>query len=291
MRGVVFLSPTDTKVRITADSTCDIGLDLARKYNISIVPLYVNLGDDSYRDGVDITPGDIYDYYDSTHDLAKTSAVSFQDYIDFFRANKADGEEIIHIGISQVMSACYKNAAMAASEIGGVHVVDSRNLSTAIGQLVLLASEMAAEGKSAIEIVIALKDARARLDASFVIDNMEFLRKGGRCSSLAAISANLLQIKPCIKVIDGEMTVGKKYRGNISKALLQYVDDALADPATIDKKRLFITHTGCDSATVDMVKARVAEHIAFDEVIETMAGATITCHAGLNTLGLLFLHL
>jgi DegV family protein with EDD domain len=282
------LSLPDNRVKITADSTCDIGSELAKQYSVGIVPLYVSLGNKSYRDGVDIHPDMIFEYYDKTGELAKTSAPSVEDYFSLFSSHKNLGGEIVHISISEKLSASYLNAVAAAERVGGVHVVDSRNLSSATGLLVLLASELASQGKSAGEIVAVLESEREKLDASFVIDTLEYLRKGGRCSSLAAFGANLLQLRPSIKVTDGAMTVGKKYRGGLKKALMNYIDDTFEDISGINKKRVFITHSGCDPELIGAVRERIAERIQFEEVLETRAGATITCHCGANTLGVLF---
>lgn len=284
------MSLPDNRVKITADSTCDIGSELAKKYNIEIVPLYVSLGSKSYRDGVDIHPDMIFDFYEKTGELAKTSAPPVEDYFNFFTRIKEPGKEIIHINISRPLSSSHENAVAAAKRMKGVHVIDSRTLSTAMGQLALLASELASQGKTADEIIAVLQDKGEKLSISFVIDTLEYLHKGGRCSSVAAFGANLLQLKPSIKVVDGGMAVGKKYRGSQKKALMNYIDDTFKDAANIDKKRVFITHSGCDEELIGAVRERMSALIQFDEVLITRAGATITCHCGPNTLGVIFFH-
>ncbi len=281
---------SDSRVIITADSTCDIGSELAKQYNIGIVPLYVSLGNKSYRDGVDIHPDMIFDYYDQTGELAKTSAPPVEDYFEFFSRLKEPGNEIIHISISQKLSSSHENAVAAAKRVEGVRIVDSGNLSSAMGQLVLLASELASQGKTSDEIISVLESEKEKLDASFVIDTLEYLRKSGRCSSLAAYGANLLKLKPSIKVSDGGLIVGKKYRGGLKKALMGYIDDTFKDVSSINKKRVFITHSGCDPELINAVREKMASLIEFDEVLITRAGATITCHCGSNTLGILFFH-
>jgi len=277
-------------VKITVDSTCDLSKELAGKYDIEVVPLYVGLGTSSYRDGVDLEPDRIFKYVDETGELAKTSAVPVADYIEVFQKYRQEGREVVHINISSKMSVCYQNAVLAAQEVGGVCVVDSLNLSTAVGHLALRGAELAREGKSAQEIAEILDEARLRLDASFVVDDITYLYKGGRCSAVAALGVNLLHIKPSIKVTDGAMGVGKKYRGTIEKALSQYVTDTLGDRDDLDLKRIFITHTGCSQSVIDMVRERIQGCSSFKEILVTRAGCTITCHAGKNVLGILFFH-
>lgn len=277
-------------VKITADSTCDLSKELIEKYDIEIVSLYVERGLQSSRDGMDIQPDEVFAYFETTGELAKTSAVPVADYIEVFQKYRQQGREVVHINISGKMSVCHQNAVLAAQEVGGVQVVDSLNLSTAVGHLALLGAELARQGKSANEIADALNEARLRLDASFVVDDITYLHKGGRCSALAAFGVNLLHIKPSIKVTDGAMGVGKKYRGSIEKALSQYVTDTLKDRGDLNLKRIFITHTGCPQPVIDMVRNRIEACAKFDEILVTRAGCTITCHAGRNVLGILFFH-
>ena len=277
-------------VKIISDSTCDLSKDLLDKYDISIVPLTVNLGERSGHDGVDITPEDIYDYVSSTGELPKTSAVSVGEYEEMFRLWRDQGYEIIHFCISEKFSSSYQNACIAAEEIGGVTPVDSMNLSTGQGLLVLHAAEMARAGASVEEIVRSCETVRDSVEASFVIDNIEYLRKGGRCSALSAFGANFLHIKPCIEVLNGGMKPGKKYHGKLNHVIRSYVEDRLKDRTDIDMHRIFVTHTRCDAEAVDQVKELIRTSCPdCEELLETTAGATITTHCGPGTLGILFI--
>lgn len=277
------------KVKITSDSTCDLSPELIAKYDIGICPLFITLDDKFYRDGVDITPDDVYAFYDKTGRLAKSAAANIADYTDFWEAQKGDCEELIHFNISSSMSATHNNARMAAEDMEGVYAFDSANLSTGSGLLVLKAAELANEGKSAAEIIAELEDIRTKVDASFVIDSLTYLHKGGRCSTLAALGANVLKLKPCIEVKGGAMGVGKKYRGKFELILKDYVADRLADGDNIDLDRVFVTHAGCDEEIVNKVVAMVKEALPFKEVLITRAGCTVSAHCGRNTLGVLFI--
>lgn len=276
-------------VKITSDSTCDLSADILRRYDIGITPLSVLLGDQSYKDGVDMNTDDIYAYVERTGCLPKTSAVNVEDYIEAFRAIVSEGREVVHFNISADFSSSYQNACIAAQEVGHVRVVDSRNLSTGQGLVVLKAAELAAAGASAAEIEQACNAMTDRVEASFIIDSLDYLYKGGRCSALSALGANLLKLKPCIVVKDGKMHPEKKYRGFFEKVLLHYVEDRLKDRQDIDPARIFITHTRCDAECVEAVRAAILKHMPdFEEIIETTAGSTVTTHCGPNTLGILF---
>ena len=276
-------------IKITSDSTCDLSKELVEKYDIAILPLTVTLGDRSGFDGIDITPEDIYRYVEETGKLSKTSAAGLIQYQDFFREWREKGYEVIHFNISSEFSSSHQNAYLAAQEIGGVRVVDSRNLSTGQGLTVLQAAEMAKEGASADEIVKTCEEMVGRVEASFVANSIDYLFKGGRCTALAALGANVLQIKPCIEVIDGKMTPGKKYRGKIDRVMRDYVKDRLEGRTDIEKKRIFITHTRCAEETVEAIRGMIREYQPdIEEILETTAGATITTHCGPGTLGVLF---
>lgn len=277
------------KVMIVSDSTCDLSPELTDRYGIKILPLGVNLGEKLYSDGVDITPDDIYEHYEKTGELPKTSAVNMADFSDFFEEYTEKGYSIICFTISAEMSSTFNNARMAGEDFDRVFVVDTRNLSTGSGLLVCAAGDMARENKSAEEIYNAVCALRDRVSASFVIDDLEFLHKGGRCSALAAFGANLLKLKPCIVVKDGKMGVAKKYRGSFAQVLKTYVADQLGDGSDIECDRVFVTHAGCDE---DIVTACVEEVKAlgiFKEVLITRAGCTVSSHCGRNTLGVLFI--
>lgn len=277
------------KVKITCDSTCDLSPELLQKYGIAVCPLCVTMDEEAFRDGIDATPDDIYAFFDRTGRLAKSTAVNIADYTDFFNDNLEEDTELVHFIISSEMSTTYRNACLAAEEIGNVYPVDTRNLSTGSGLLVLKACEMAKDGKSAQEIVKEIDAIKPCVDASFVIDNLTYLHKGGRCSAVAALGANLLKLKPCIEVVDGSMGVGKKYRGKFELTLKDYVADRLANPDELDLSRVFVTHAGVDEAVVNEVVALVKEAAPFKELLITRAGCTVSAHCGRNTLGVLFI--
>lgn len=186
------------KIKISADSTCDLSPELIERYHIGITPLYIIRGEETLRDGIDVRPEELYEYANATGKLCKTAAVNVSDYLAYFAACREEYDAVIHFTISSDMSACYQNAFIAAQEFTNVYPVDSRNLSTGIGHLVLDAAEMAEQGMDAADIASALEKKREKLDVSFVIDTLEYLKRGGRCSALVAMSANLLHLKPCI---------------------------------------------------------------------------------------------
>jgi len=277
------------KVIISADSTCDLSPELIKRYDIRIVPLYVNLADKVCRDGVDVTPDDIYAFVSRTGILPTTAAVNPEEYLSFFKDMQAGGDcDLIHINISSDMSSCHQNARLASEALSGVYAVDSMNLSTGSGHLVIEAAEMAEAGMAAADIVKELESLRTKVDASFVIDTLEYLHKGGRCSSVAALGANLLKLKPCIEVVNGKMGVGKKYRGSLSSVLPEYASDRLKAKG-VKPRRVFITHSGCEAELLSLVRSKIESLAMFDEIIETRAGCTISCHCGPGTLGVLFI--
>ncbi len=279
------------KVILCADSTCDLSAELKERYHVHTIPFHVNLGENTYSDGVDITPDDIYRVYHEQSILPKTAAINAAEYMDFFKPFLDEGYEIVHLNLGSGLSVSHTNCRMAAAELDGVYVVDSCNLSTGLGLLVLEAADRIEAGMSAAQVAEELQALIPKVSASFVLDTLEFLYKGGRCSALSMMGANLLQLKPCIEVdnTSGKMGVGKKYRGTLDKALLQYVHDQLAGRTDIRRNRIFITHSGISEERVAMVKAAVEECGAFDEIFVTRAGCTISSHCGPNTLGVLFI--
>lgn len=277
------------KILITSDSTTDLSPALRERYGIQILPLQVGLGDRSFTDGVDITPDDIYANYEKTGTLPKTAAPNLGACTEFFETHLREGQEIVHFTISAEMSSSFSNARLAASELGHVEVVDTRNLSTGGGLLVIRAAEMAENGCSAQEIAEECRRLTAKADASFVVDKLEFLYKGGRCSALAMLGANVLQLKPCILVKDGKMEVGQKYRGRFERVLPKYLTDRLGDGSGMETGHVFITHAGCADAIVQACVEQVKALGVFDEIHVTRAGCTISSHCGRNTLGVLFL--
>ena len=276
-------------IKITADSTCDLSRELLDQYQIEILPLYIVKDGVSYRDGLEIIPQDIFDFVAQGNDLCKTAAVSVADYEACFARLSPLYDAVIHVNISAEFSSCYQNASLAAQQFSNVYAVDSRNLSTGSGHVVLEAAQLAEQGFEAEEIVRRLQDLAGRVEASFVIDSLEYLHKGGRCSSLAALGANLLHLKPCIEVVDGRMKVGKKYRGPFEKCLLSYVEERLKDRKDLLDDRIFVTHTPCDPKTVEAVKKSVKRYGRFSRIFETEAGCTVSSHCGPNTLGILFI--
>lgn len=276
------------KVIIASDSTCDLSPELIEKYGIKILPLSVRLGENDYKDGVDVTPDDIYEHYRKTGELPKTAAVNVSDFADFFEEATSEGAEVVVFTISALMSSTYNNARLAAEDFEGVYAVDTKNLSTGGGLLVLKAADMAEAGADGAEIAAACEALTGKVDASFVLDDLEFLHKGGRCSAVERFGANLLKLKPCITVNDAKMGVGKKYRGNFADVLPTYVADRLGDGSSISPERVFVTHAGCDMAVVNGCVEQV-KALGFKEVLIARAGCTISSHCGQNTLGVLFI--
>lgn len=280
------------KVRISSDSTCDLSQELIERYDIRILPLYVICDEKGLKDGIELTPDELFAHKEKTGRLCSTAAVSVADYIDYFRETLKTNDAIVHFTISSEMSACYQNACIAAQEFENVYPVDSRNLSTGIGQLVIEAAQLAAEGKSGAEIQAHVNEMTARVDVSFLVDTLEYLHKGGRCSSVAALGANLLSLKPCIEVKNGAMGVGKKYRGSLQKSLLSYVRDKLEGAEDIDTRRIFITNSGgaqMSDELIESVREEICKYQSFDEIFITRTGCTVSSHCGPGTLGILFI--
>ncbi|MBQ6714539.1 MAG: DegV family protein [Clostridia bacterium] len=278
-----------SNIVITSDSTTDLGAALLERYNISTIPLGVTLGDKTYRDGIDITPDDIYEHHRKTGELPKTTAANVGECIDFFRPFVEAGKTVIHFSLSSLMSSTYNNTCLAASEFENVFVVDTKNLSTGGGLLVVAAAEMANKGMEAAEILEKIEELKPCVDASFVIDKLDYLHKGGRCSAVAVLGANLLKLKPCIEVKNGAMGVGKKYRGKYSDVTKEYAIERLGDGSDIDLDRVFVTHAGCDEEIVNGVVETVKNTLPFKEVFVTRASCTISAHCGADTLGVLFI--
>ncbi len=276
------------RIRVTSDSTCDLSPELIQEYGIVISPLYVVMDGKSYKDTIEIKPEDIYAYVARTNKVGSTAALNVADYLDFFRENLEGYDALVHFTISSDMSSCFQNACIAAEEVGNVWVIDSRNLSTGIGHLALDAVELAREGKTAQEIYDILEERKQKLDVSFVIDTLKYLSLGGRCSPLAALGANLLNLKPTICVVNGKMIVGKKYRMTIDRAMLRYVKDQLGDLSTVDTRRIFITDSGVPDEQWKAVEKLLRETLPFEKIYHTRAGCTVSNHCGPGTLGILF---
>lgn len=276
-------------IKITADSTCDLSRELIEKYNIEIVPLSIVRGDESLKDGVEISPDDIFEYVESGSGVCRTTAVNIDEYSRCFSEALKTSEAVIHFTISSDMSACYQNALIASEDFENVYIVDSRSLSTGIGHLVIDAAIMADQGVAPGDIYDRLIASRGKLEVSFVLSTLKYIHKGGRCSAIAALGANLLQLKPCIEVKNGGMDVGKKYRGSFEKCIMQYVDEKLKGREDLDLKRIFVTSTAnTDKKLREAVIESIRELADFEEIHETTAGGTISCHCGPGCLGLLF---
>lgn len=275
---------------ISTDSTADLEQLFAERH-IEVMPLAIMLDGKEYFDGVDIDAQMVFDSYDEKHILPKTSARSIDDYDNFFKRLTEGGNEVVHFTISSEMSVSYGNAKAAAAGFKGVYVVDSRTLSTGIGLLVLKACDFRDEGMDARTVYDRIQELIPYVQASFVVDTMEYLHKGGRCSGVAKFFASAFSIKPMIMLKDGKMVVGQKYVGKLGKCIEKYVAAILKDYNTPDLKRIFITHTYCDKEIVDSVRAQITElRPDFKEIIETHAGCTVTSHCGKGTLGILFIN-
>lgn len=279
-------------IKIISDSTCDLSEELLNKYDIDILPLHVVMGDKEYIDGVNISPDEIYVWSDEHKETPKTSAVGIGEAINLFRKYIDAGEEIIAFAISEDMSTTANVMRIAAEELekeDKIHVIDSMNLSTGVGHLVVEAAIMAKNGESAENIVNEIEKMRHRVRASFVIDTLVYLQRGGRCSSVAAIAGGLLKLHPKIVVENGKMIASKKYRGSIDSAILKYVADLEEELAKAKKDRVFITHSGCDKELIAKVREKLEALNRFDEILVTRAGSVISSHCGPGTLGVLFI--
>ena len=279
------------KIKITADSTCDLSPELVERYNVGILPLSVIMGENVYKDGIDIKPADIFSFVKENGILPKSSAPSVAEYAEYFKKCLEDCDVIIHINISSKASVSHENAAAAAKSFGGkVYAVDSYALSTGQGLLVLKACDLVKEGKNPQEIVDTLLALRDKVNTSFVPDALDYLHKGGRCSLAALMGAKVLKLHPMIDMKDGQLYAKKKYMGGIERCLKNYIIDLSESYPKYDKTRCFITHSSCEPEVVEKVRKLVEETFEFDEVLETTAGCVVTTHCGKNTLGVLFIH-
>lgn len=278
-------------IRIFADSTCDLSQELIDRYHVTVLPLHVVLGEEEYLDGVEITPDEIYAWAQENKQPPKTSAVSMDILEAGFKPALDAGDEIICFAISESMSTTANVMRLTAQDLGAadrVSVIDSMNLSTGVGLQVIAAAEMAAAGMSREAIVEKIREMQPRVRASFVVDTLTFLHRGGRCSGLAALAGGALKLHPRIAVSEGKMAPGKKYRGLMSKTLLSYAKDMEEELLKADKKRVFLTHSGCAQEDIDAVKAYLQSLNHFDEILITRAGGVISCHCGPGTMGVLF---
>lgn len=276
-------------IKVTADSTCDLSPALLRENDITLAPLTIVKGDQDFLDGVTITPADIFAHVSSGGSLCSTAAVSIGEYTSLFRRFAGEYDAVVHVTIGSAFSACYQNACLAAQEFPNVRVIDSCNLSTGHGHVVLEACQRAKTAESLDELCQELRELTGRVESSFLLSRLDYMVKGGRCSSVAALGANLLGLKPCIEVRDGKMQVVGKYRGAFPKCLAKYVKDRLKDREDIVRERIFITHSPVDAESLEAAREAVRVYGQFQTVYETEAGCTVSCHCGPGTLGVLFL--
>ncbi|MDY4429968.1 DegV family protein [Evtepia sp.] len=276
-------------VYITADSTCDMPPELQERFNIKIAPLHVNIGTDSYLDGVNFSSDTIFERYEKEKLLPRTAAVSPQEFTDFFTPLVEAGYEVVHLDISSDLSATYQNAVIAAEDLPGVYPIDTRELTSSISLIIMRVCALRDEGKSAQEIVQAVHELMPKAHTSFVIDTLEYMWKGGRCTGVTAFGANLLHLKPCIEMREGKLEVCKKYRGNIFKVYEKYIEDRLTGKK-VWPEYLFIT-TGSALSEEEKEKLSALVHRLTDvkEVLFSRVGSTVACHCGPGTLGLLYL--
>lgn len=280
------------KVILSADSSCDLGPELKSRYNVNYTRFHILLDGRSYVDGIDLSSNDIFSIYRQKKCLPKTSAIGVGEYYEYFKKWTDQGFEVIHINISSAISSTYQNCCIAASELGGVYPIDSKNLTTGMGHLVIEAAKRIELGMQAEEIQKEVSNLTSKLNVSFVVDTLEFLRAGGRCSALSALGANILKLKPCIEVntTTGMMAPSKKYRGSLDKVLIQYINEKLSDVSKINTERIFITHTVQSPKLIELVHNHIKELNIFKEIYITDASCTISSHCGPNTLGIVFLN-
>ena len=278
-------------IKVTSDSTCDLSPELIARYDVTLTPLSVIKDGVPFLDNVDITPADIYQHVDNGGALCSTSAVNVDSYRKVFKELSSKYDMVIHITIGSLFSACYQNATIAAANFPNVYVVDSMNLSTGQGHLVIEAAELARQGLSGIEICSQLNALRSRVHASFILGRLDYMQKGGRCSSVVALGGKLLRIKPEIAVIDGAMKMVDKYRGSFDKCVEKYVKEMLKDQKDIRLDRIFITHSTVEDSAVEAARESIMKYSDFkdENIYVTTANCTVACHCGPGTLGVLFM--
>ena len=276
-------------VKIIADSTCDLPEALLAQYDITILPLSICKDGQFYRDRIEITPQDVFAHVDAGGALCSTAAINVSEFTDFFAQYSGCYDAVICITLSAEMSSCYQNACLAAASFSNVHVVDSRNLSSAQGLLALDAARLAAEGYAGHEIVRMLNEETEKVQSSFLLDRLDYMRKGGRCSAVAALGANLMHLKPCIAVKDGKMGVVKKYRGSFEHCMVQYTKELLEHSPNSRNDIAIVVHPAADRAAVDATLRTLKEDGRFKAVYEARTGCTVACHCGANTIGVMFM--
>lgn len=280
-----------SRVILSADSTCDLNPELKTRYEVDFYPFHIILDARDYRDNVDITTDEIYATYHKKRILPKTAAIGVGEYLAYFKPFIDAGYEVVHLNLGGALSSAYENCKIAAAELDGVYPVDSQTLSTAIGLQIIEARKLIEQGLSASEVAAEIESARSRCHASFILDTLEFMQAGGRCSAVSALMASLINIKPCIEVdnADGSMSVGKKYRGRLDHVLVNYTKEKLTQYPDIRTDHLFITHSGVDKRIIGLVHETIRETLPVKEIHVTRASCTIGAHCGPNTLGVLFM--
>lgn len=276
------------KIKILSDSTCDLSAELLEKFDITLLPLTVIKDGEAFSDGVNITPADIFNHVAAGGDLCSTAAMNVGEYEDFFKKYASEYDGVVHINISSEFSCSYQNACLAAEDFPNVRVIDSKNLSAGQGLVVLKACELAKDYNDLDALKEALDAYTEKVESSFLLDQLQYMVKGGRCSSAVALGANLLNLKPCIEVKGGKMSVVKKYRGNYSKCLANYIKDRLENRDDLDRGTLFVTRTPITDECLDAVKNAINTYADFENIYWTEAGCTVSCHCGPGTLGILF---
>ena len=279
-------------VKIISDSTSDLSPELIARYDIDVLPLHIILGEQDFEDGRGVSPDEIYRWSDMHRSSPKTAACSIEGAMAALAPYINEGREVVCFSISSHMSSTYSVLCMAAEQLEAEHlvtVIDSHNLSTGVGLQVIAAAEMAQAGKTAAEIRTAIEAIRPLVRASFVVDTLTYLHRGGRCSGLAAMMGGALRLHPRIAVTDGKMAPGKKYRGKMDRVILSYATEMEADLRTARKEHVFITHSGCSDDVVDSVRSWLESLHHFDEIHVTRAGGVISSHCGPGTLGVLFI--
>ena len=279
-------------IGIASDSTSDLSRELEEKYDIHVLPLLIHLDEKEYRDRVDITIDELFEWSEENKKTPKTAAFSPSDVEELLKKMMEEYEEVIFFTISSPMSSCHNIVELVAEEMGisdKVHVVDSANLSTGVGQLAIEASIMADKGCSSKEILEEIERLKPLVRVSFVVDTMTYLYRGGRCGGMTALVAGSLKIHPCIEVVDGAMRVGKKYRGKLEKVVKNYLEDIIENLKKGKKERIFISHAKCNDEIISYVKNRIEELNHFDEILITNVGGIVSCHCGPGTLGIVYI--
>ncbi len=276
-------------VKIVADSTCDLNEGLLERFGIETIALPVNLGDRACLDGIDVHTPDLFEYYRQSGKLPTTSAPTPAYYEDFYRKWTDEGYEVVHLSISGEMTVTPNIAKMAAENFPNVYPVDSRNVSSGMGMLAVYACELRDEGLSAAEIAGRIREQSKKVRTAFVISTLLYMYKGGRCTGVQMLGANLLNLKPCIEVTDGKMGVTKKYRGKLETVVCQMIEDKLTNGEEIDPKRIMIAHYDAGDKVVEAAKKKIRELVPFESIEVNGTGCSVSVHCGPGTLGMIYM--